>query len=422
MPWEIRSNYGGCAGYAVVKLPDGSVSGCHATRESARSQLAALYASEPEAAEKEVITNEKTPNRYPDYIGPKKKRMRKMEDLYEMLTPEEKAFHDALVRVAEEYGPFDQGTSSIWVGYETARENEDSDIGVKCGNCSFHVENQDGSLACKLLSYAIEEDGKCRLAAIPDGLVNPDMDQDDDMDMDDFMDDMMERMGKADVSVGSMVSWNSSGGRATGKVIRVIRNGKYNVPNSDFTITGTEDDPAVAIRIYRNGEPTDTIVGHKMSTLRRVGKSMNKDLEDAMSILESMKKAHHNMDEEAKAHHADEDMEMSMDEDWEKREYTPEQRRAMANRGQAMPDGSFPIATRADLANAIQSVGRAANYAAARRHIISRARDLGAIDMLPEDWNVTKSLTGLFKNMPTSAKRSDATGNQTTNISIFKAE
>ena len=69
------------------------------------------------------------------------------------------------------------------------------------------------------------------------------------------------------IKVGQMVSWNSSGGRAEGKVLRIINNGKYSVPNSSLTITGPPDDPAAAIRVYRNGEPTDTIVGHKVKTL-----------------------------------------------------------------------------------------------------------------------------------------------------------
>jgi hypothetical protein len=69
-----------------------------------------------------------------------------------------------------------------------------------------------------------------------------------------------------------MVSWNSSGGRATGRIVRIVRNGKINVPDSSFTITGTEDDPAALIRLYRDGEPTDTYVGHKLSTLRAVSK------------------------------------------------------------------------------------------------------------------------------------------------------
>jgi len=79
-----------------------------------------------------------------------------------------------------------------------------------------------------------------------------------------------EEMDKAqNVRVGDMVSWNSSGGTARGKVVRVVRNGKIKVPNSSFTITGTPEDPAVAIRVYRDGKPTDTIVGHKMKTLRK---------------------------------------------------------------------------------------------------------------------------------------------------------
>jgi hypothetical protein len=69
------------------------------------------------------------------------------------------------------------------------------------------------------------------------------------------------------VSVGSMVSWNSSGGRAQGKIIRIIRDGRYNVPGTEVTITGTEEEPAAVIRLYRDGEPTDTIVAHKIKSL-----------------------------------------------------------------------------------------------------------------------------------------------------------
>lgn len=83
-------------------------------------------------------------------------------------------------------------------------------------------------------------------------------------------------------------------------------------------------------------------------------------------------------------------------EDMDKRDYSAEARRRMASEGQAMPDGSFPIANRADLQNAIQSVGRASSYAAAKAHIIRRAKALNAIDMLPEDWKpgVRKTMWG----------------------------
>ena len=78
----------------------------------------------------------------------------------------------------------------------------------------------------------------------------------------------------------------------------------------------------------------------------------------------------------------------------QKKDYNTAARRRMAQAGTAMPDGSFPISNRQDLLNAIQSVGRASNYDAARRHIISRARALNMINLLPEDWNVKKSIWG----------------------------
>jgi Hypervirulence associated proteins TUDOR domain len=72
---------------------------------------------------------------------------------------------------------------------------------------------------------------------------------------------------KSGITVGDMVGWNSSGGHAMGKVVKIKRDGVINVPDSKFTVEGTADDPAVLIRIYRNGEATETLVGHKMSTL-----------------------------------------------------------------------------------------------------------------------------------------------------------
>ena len=74
------------------------------------------------------------------------------------------------------------------------------------------------------------------------------------------------------------------------------------------------------------------------------------------------------------------------DEDMDKREFSGAARERMAEAGTAMPDGSFPIASRSDLMNAIRSVGRAKNYDAAKQHIIRRARALNAMDILPEDW------------------------------------
>jgi hypothetical protein len=100
-----------------------------------------------------------------------------------------------------------------------------------------------------------------------------------------------EDMDKAsNVKVGDMVSWNSSGGTARGKVTRVVRNGKIKVPNSSFTITGTPEDPAVAIRLYRDGKATDTIVGHKMKTLRRVSMKSEEISDNSKKEVNNMAK------------------------------------------------------------------------------------------------------------------------------------
>ena len=70
------------------------------------------------------------------------------------------------------------------------------------------------------------------------------------------------------LGVGSMVSWNSSGGRARGKIRRIIRSGTYNVPGTDVSLNASEDDPVAVITLYRDGEATDTTVAHKLKTLR----------------------------------------------------------------------------------------------------------------------------------------------------------
>ena len=83
-----------------------------------------------------------------------------------------------------------------------------------------------------------------------------------------------ERARPDELKIGDFVSWNSSGGRARGRIVRIVRDGTINVPDSDFTIEGTEDDPAALIRIFREQEDgwedTDVLVGHKFSTLTKI--------------------------------------------------------------------------------------------------------------------------------------------------------
>jgi hypothetical protein len=68
------------------------------------------------------------------------------------------------------------------------------------------------------------------------------------------------------------------------------------------------------------------------------------------------------------------------------RQFSSETRDKLAKRNVAMPDGSFPIPDKDALRRAIQSIGRAKDPAAAKRHIVKRAKALGATDMLPDGW------------------------------------
>lgn len=77
----------------------------------------------------------------------------------------------------------------------------------------------------------------------------------------------------------------------------------------------------------------------------------------------------------------------------EKSDYDTADRDRMADSGAAMDDGSYPIANRADLTNAIHAVGRGGtDHNAIRRHIITRAKALGASGEIPDNWNADGSL------------------------------
>jgi HK97 family phage prohead protease len=49
-----------------------------------------------------------------------------------------------------------------------------------------------------------------------------------------------------------------------------MREGVLGIPDSSFSINATKEDPAALIRIYRDGAETDTLVGHKFSTLTKI--------------------------------------------------------------------------------------------------------------------------------------------------------
>ena len=79
------------------------------------------------------------------------------------------------------------------------------------------------------------------------------------------------RAEAGDLKVGDFVSWNASGNRAEGKITKVIKDGRLNVPGSSFELVGTKDNPAALIKIYRDNKETDDIfAGHRFSALTKI--------------------------------------------------------------------------------------------------------------------------------------------------------
>jgi hypothetical protein len=73
-------------------------------------------------------------------------------------------------------------------------------------------------------------------------------------------------------------------------------------------------------------------------------------------------------------------------------------RQKAATSGAAMPDGSYPIKTKADLRKAIKAVGRGgADHDKIRKHVMTRAKALGLEALVPNNWNSDGSLKGATK-------------------------
>ena len=82
------------------------------------------------------------------------------------------------------------------------------------------------------------------------------------------------RAAADELTEGDFVRWDSSGGTAQGRIEHIMREGTLGVPGTEFSIDATPEDPAALIRIYSEGddgwEATETMVGHKFSTLNKI--------------------------------------------------------------------------------------------------------------------------------------------------------
>ena len=89
------------------------------------------------------------------------------------------------------------------------------------------------------------------------------------------------------MKTGQKVSWNSSGGTARGIIREIVRDG--NVSGIPVKITGSKEEPAARIEIVDDeGKPTGTMVGHKLSTLRKAQYANDIFTTEAEAVSRSM--------------------------------------------------------------------------------------------------------------------------------------
>jgi hypothetical protein len=173
------------------------------------------------------------------------------------------------VSIAENIEP--GGERALPDNYRPSLSNDVPD-GRACGNCYFYDESNIKEYPNGELRAWCEKWDDYVNGAYYCNAWQPDEESDDD---DQY------RAGPNDLEIGDFVSWNNPGGRARGQIERIERDGEINVPDSDFTITGTEDDPAALIILFRETdegyEATDRKVGHKFSTLTNINDLRTKE-------------------------------------------------------------------------------------------------------------------------------------------------
>ena len=96
------------------------------------------------------------------------------------LDEQEAVLADMLIAITRIYGKFNEDGTGVWAGYDSPEENDVADIGVKCGNCVLY----EGNGVCKIIEQKVEQEGKCRFAVIPDGIVEVEDDDYEENDMD----------------------------------------------------------------------------------------------------------------------------------------------------------------------------------------------------------------------------------------------
>lgn len=267
MPYYITDSAEGCSGWATIK-EDGEVLGCHDTKDDAIDQALAIAAQEgSEFLGERAMPGTLKPG---DFVSWKDHGETYQGRIREVVSAGTIDIPGSGVQImGTVYDP-----AALVQMYEQV-DGQWTESSTFLGLKFSQLSGISALIEDEMPEFSFEEgnmpDAPEGYHYMPDGTLMADEEHEG------------ERAAPDALAVDDFVSWNTSGGRARGQIERIERDGTINVPDSEFTIEGTEDDPAALIRVWREGEEgyeaSETLVGHKFSTLTKIDSLRSVDME-----------------------------------------------------------------------------------------------------------------------------------------------
>lgn len=257
-PYYITDSAEGCSGWATIK-EDGEVMGCHDTKQDAIDQGLAIARNEgSEFLGERAMPGTLKPG---DFVSWKEHGETYQGRIREVVTTGTVDVPGSGVQIMGTI--FDP--AALVQMYEQV-DGQWSEASTFLGLKFSQLSGISALVEDEMPEFSFEEgnmpDAPEGYHYMPDGTLMADEEHEG------------ERAAPDALAVDDFVSWNTSGGRARGQIERIERDGTIDVPDSEFTIEGTEDDPAALIRVWREGEEgyeaSETLVGHKFSTLTKI--------------------------------------------------------------------------------------------------------------------------------------------------------
>lgn len=276
MPYGIAQDHPDCSGWATVKVEGGAqeVIGCHTTKQDAIDQMVAVSIAEEIEPLGEVASYMED-RQQPDLSAPEfmrasaRRGIRLHEEGYsgDGLVPQ--TVEDARKMAAGEISEAKWRKIGPWIARHIVDLDAVDEPGeitpglvamLLWGGGSSRSSAQRAQRYAERIVERLDERAVQLSAEMTDVLTEP-------------------RAAVEDLSVGLYVAWQSSGGEAYGRIEQVQTGGPITSTPGDFTIEGTEENPAYLIRVYQEEmeeegetewEATDVFVVHRAETLRIV--------------------------------------------------------------------------------------------------------------------------------------------------------